>query len=379
MNPANTPAAIRHRYGLNKSDVVCTLCCNYKDKTAHEACIAAVITFAQKHPDVPVHCFLLGNADEQQQPIIDKLVHSTWLANLRHRFHVYTTDVHKADILQITDVHLTTDNNLTIDTAKQMLVLQADADDAQRLATVILPTNSPVETPSNLPGAGISLVMRASRPDTVYQAITAAIATFPMYEEFIIAISPTLPDEVQTYVQQLPRVRTVPGTSVREEAAALHTDLLGMATSPWIANVDDDDLWVHAPPLNSVPDDIGIIHGQYLYFNYYLNPQEWRYISLEEGGKVEKPAEANNIVGSNWLMRKAAWESARNHIPEGGFRHSDWRTYYTIVKQGWRTLYIPRVLGLTQRFFYDSPMTPESKWQHTVSLIESGSPSRNGA
>jgi|GEM_PF-1511198 len=217
----------------------------------------------------------------------------------------------------------------------------------------------------------VSLIVRASRPDTLLAAIASAQATFPNYRECIIAAAPSLPRTIIEQIITIPRARIIHGTNVREDATDLHFRLLSECNSSWIANVDDDDLWVSAPSLHSIPKDVGLIYGYYLYINYYLQNTDKNHIALERGHPCLKPADANGIKGSSWIMRASAWHAVASKVTAHPFQHSDWRMYYHIIREGWKTQYIPETLGIVRRFSFDFP-TGKSvpKWSDVAKKLD---------
>ena len=220
----------------------------------------------------------------------------------------------------------------------------------------------------------ISLMMRASKPDTIRDAVNSAIASFPYYKEFVIGVSPTLDNETLEWLKAIPHVRIVPGTNEREKAAALHFTLLSACKHTWIVNVDDDDLWVFAPNLDTVTDDIGIIHGTYFYLNTYLPYEHARRYVLEVGHPVSCSEHVNGIAGSNWIMRRAAWRSVSSNLTEDTpFQNSDWSMYYYLLENNWKAIHTQRIMGFEQRFSYDFTSGPGSTWADTFALLQSRS------
>lgn len=219
-------------------------------------------------------------------------------------------------------------------------------------------------------GEDVTFIMRASRPETLREAARSAMALFPDYREFLVGASPTLDGQALAFLSAIPRVRIVTGTDERSRAGDLHYRLLDLAEGAWVVNVDDDDFWVYAPPLKDVQQRVGIIHGQYLYLNQYLPASSPMRVRLQEGKPVTAPTEVHGICGSQWIMRKEAWNDVTGVIDDHDFNYSDWRMYYHVVRLGWEASYVPRVLGVARRESYNFPNAPGSRWKDVLEKLE---------
>ena len=202
----------------------------------------------------------------------------------------------------------------------------------------------------------------ASKPNLVFQAVTAAIGIFPHYKELLIAAAPTLPEDVVTGLGTLPRVRFIPGTSNPEEAGQIRFQLLDEASGDWIVNVDDDDVWCYPPEdLASLPADVGLTSGGVFVVRLYGDLTSPHSFMSKRSRPMRTPADASAMGGSFWAVRRTAWQQISPHI-ERTWWFSDWRMAYTLRYFGWKFHSNQQVLGLVRSYDYDYPSGPQWEW-----------------
>jgi len=419
----NKKSDLRDQYNIPGDAMVFLSIGTHHPLKGFDIFIKSGIHVIKQHPEKNIHCIVAGGIHSAvQQADVDALLQKAWNHGIRNRIHIFADFPMIYDLYGLSDCYICastletfpmtileamafglpiiasdvggipeqiTDNTdgflvkpqNTNDLVNAMNKVLSEEEHARRIGDAAYKKCTSTFTDGNMHKSyatilkqiccktSVSLIMRASRPDTIKDAVQAAIATFPLYKEYIIAASPSLPKETLQYLEHIPRVRIVTGTEKREEAGDLHYRLLDMCTGNWIANVDDDDLWIHAPNLLTISDDIGLIHGHYLYLNYYLPTHDRKRFLIEKGHPVTTPDKANGVAGSMWMVRKNAWQTVSNMLQDRSFSHSDWRIFYYLAKAGWNLHWELCVMGIQRRFSYDFP----TRWQDTVLALNANS------
>jgi len=225
------------------------------------------------------------------------------------------------------------------------------------------------------PETTLSLIMRASKPDALRDAVEAAIILFPHYKEFVFAVSPQMPEDILHFIRGIPRSKIIKGTAIRNEAGDLHYRLIDACSGEWIVNVDDDDLWTYAPNLIHMTDDVGLVYGYCFFMNHFRSLYDPERFSMETGMSVTSPELANRVPGSHWILRKSAWDTVSKNLKDRSFNHSDWRLFYYLVKSGWTLQHQKNVFGIMKRFVYEFPTEPGNTWMDTFRQLENTSKS----
>lgn len=216
----------------------------------------------------------------------------------------------------------------------------------------------------------ITLLMMASKPDLMMQAVAAVTRTFPIYHEFLIAPAPELAEKDLEQLRAIPRVRFVPGTSDKDKAGEVRYGMLDLAAGDWIVNVDDDDLWYYQPTdLSALPPEIGLVSGSCQFVRFDRDPRSRGAVLLKRARPIKVPAESSALGGSFWAVRKKAWDSVSAKISREWW-YSDWRMAYYIVHHGWRHHYVQQILGLVRSFGSVYPTGPEWEWPRYCAALE---------
>jgi len=410
---------LRRRYGIPADAFVFASFGNSHPQTDFETLMRAGIALLESFPHMPIHFLLNASiSTPAEQRSLDILVRMSWDRSLRSRFHVFTGHPCLPELLALSDAYVAatqkpTNSTLLRAAMARGLPVIASASGAHlevitdprcgllfppldgtalqsslqsllqnprlcsgfgtaakehALASFCITQGSariPKQRESiQIPAADVSLIMRASRPDTAISALTSACATFPEYRECIIAVSPTMPEKTTDALGRVPRTRLIGGTARRENAGDIHYHLLDECRGEWIANIDDDDLWTNAPSLCGIAKDIGLLYGPCLHINMFRRPADPRFIVLERGHAIETPAEANGVPGSFWIMRTAAWRAISPDLTDRSFNFSDWRMFSQLIRKGWRAVRFPQTFGVMRRFRYDFPLTEH--WNSAV-------------
>lgn len=212
--------------------------------------------------------------------------------------------------------------------------------------------------------------MMASKPQLVFQAVTAALQIFPHYTELLIATAPTLPEDVVTGLGTLPNVRCVPGTASVEEAGQVRFGLMDAAIGDWIVNIDDDDVWCYPPEdLRTLPDNVGFTSGGVFVVRLYGDLQSPHSFASKRSRPMRTPTEATVMGGSFWAVRRKAWQQISPHMDRSWW-FSDWRMAYTLRYFGWKFHSNSQVLGLVRSYDYDYPSGPQWEWMTYAKSLE---------
>lgn len=210
----------------------------------------------------------------------------------------------------------------------------------------------------------------ASKPDLVFQAVTAALAIFPQYGELLIATAPTLPEDVVVGLKTLPRVRCLPGTANVEEAGKIRFGLLDEAVGDWIVNIDDDDLWCYPPgDLTTLPANVGFTSGGVFVSRLYGDLRSPHSFASKRSRPMHRPVDASAMGGSFWAVRRQAWRQISPHILRSWW-FSDWCMAYTLRYFGWQFQSVSQVLGLVRSYDYDYPSGPQWEWLTYAKTLE---------
>lgn len=217
--------------------------------------------------------------------------------------------------------------------------------------------------------ASVSFVLRASRPDHLGEALEGFRQVCPDYRELVAGMAPRLTPAARRRVERTPRARMLPGTDDVQHSGRLLYHLLSQATGEWIANMDDDDLWVDFPDLDTLEEDVGFVYGGSLYLD--LDPQSKRHGAAKfvTARPIRHPREANRAAGSCWIVRREAWRQIEDAI-DPTYWYSDFRIVYHLLERGWRVHPVPEILGVVRRFQTAYPQGEEWKWENYVRKLE---------
>lgn len=209
-----------------------------------------------------------------------------------------------------------------------------------------------------------SLMMMASKPHLMMQAVEAVTLIMPAYVEFLVAVSPSLSDADRAKLEAIPRVRIIPGTNNPEEAGEVRYRLLDESIGDWVVNVDDDDLWYFQPVnFSAMADDVGLVSGSTLFLRLAGDMTDKSAYILKRGQPIVKPEQVTRLGGSFWAIRRTAWQSISDKI-ERGWWYSDWRMAYYLIHFGWRYHFVSQMLGLVRSFNSVYPEGPEWEWRN---------------
>lgn len=215
----------------------------------------------------------------------------------------------------------------------------------------------------------VSAICAVSKPVLAPLSLECWRMASPGYREILFGYAPGLPDDLWNILHGIPRSQFHEGTAHRDDAGEVRFRLLDNATGDWIANIDDDDIWVHVPDLSTVPDDVGIISGAGLYFELHRPLSDPTHVVKHDPEPIAKPCHACKMRSSHWLVRRKAWEQVSAQI-DRIFWYSDWRLAYRIIEAGWKALVIPRLLGIMRRYTFDYPSGSEWSWDKYVKTLE---------
>lgn len=215
----------------------------------------------------------------------------------------------------------------------------------------------------------VSAICAVSKPGLAPLSLECWRMAAPQYREILFGCAPSLSDDLWNILHCIPRSQFHEGTAHRNDAGEVRFRLLDNATGEWIANIDDDDIWVHLPDLSEVPDDVGIISGAGLYFELHRPLSDPDHVAKHDPEPIVKPSDACKMRSSHWLVRRKAWEQVSAHI-DRMFWYSDWRLAYRIIEAGWKALVIPRLLGIMRRYTFDYPSGSEWVWDTYVKTLE---------
>ncbi|HEU5408912.1 MAG TPA: hypothetical protein VFU48_14180, partial [Nitrospira sp.] len=214
----------------------------------------------------------------------------------------------------------------------------------------------------------LSAICAVSKPHLAPLALKCWQLAAPDYKELVLGCSPSLPDSTWSVISNIPRSRACKGTDNREDAGLVRFGLLDAATGDWIANVDDDDIWLKVPDLTKVPADVGMISGSGLFFEFHVPPTNPSHVEFHQSLPLEVPGHAHKLRGSHWIVRRKAWEQISKDM-DRSFWFSDWRLAYRIIEAGWRVMAMPEPLGVVRRYSMDYPTGPEWTWDYHVQTL----------
>jgi len=126
--------------------------------------------------------------------------------------------------------------------------------------------------------------------------------------------------------------------------------LLDAARGEWIANCDDDDMWVYFPwrELLQAPPDVGLVYGDALLFwEHDCGGHRAGEFVLLRGGEISRGEDIPRAAGSQWIVRRAAWQEVSPRI-DRKWEFSDFRLIWHLLRAGWRVLYVPRPFGIVR-------------------------------
>ena len=79
------------------------------------------------------------------------------------------------------------------------------------------------------------------------------------------------------------------------------------------------------------------------------------------GGAIRAPEDAPRAVGSQWILRRAAWQEIAAHVgTEWWF--SDFRIIAHLLWAGWEIMHIPVVFGTVRVYKWNYPDGAEWTW-----------------
>jgi hypothetical protein len=218
----------------------------------------------------------------------------------------------------------------------------------------------------------ISLVMMASKPELMMQAVARIIKLVPNYFEFVIAASPKLSAEEKAKLEAIPRAKIIPGTDTTEQAGVVRYAMLDAAEGDWIINVDDDDLWYFLPvpamELDKLDEQIGLCHGSTLFLRLYNDPKTEDAYLMKAAREIKTPRQASSLGGSFWVLRKKAWEAISPHL-ERIWWFSDWRIAYYLVHFGWQVHTTVQLTGVVRSFGSAYPTGEEWSWPNYAKML----------
>lgn len=225
---------------------------------------------------------------------------------------------------------------------------------------VILPAKSIKPSSYSIPN--VSVLMLASKPRYMMQAVEQVKTLLPHYTEFLVGASPNLQAQEVATLRNIPRSRIVEGAGTREDAGPARFRLLDESIGDWIMNVDDDDLWVNVPSLNDLDDDVGLVSGKCMFLSLYLKPEHHNYCFYKGGKPIASEDHANDLGGSFWIIRNKAWDSISKEM-DRMFWFSDWRLAWLLMRRGWKIAVNDVLTGMVRSFDCQYPTGPEWTWE----------------
>jgi len=217
----------------------------------------------------------------------------------------------------------------------------------------------------------LSIILMASNPVTLPDALDSILSVVPDYTELIVGIAPNLPKASRRLLKAMPRMLLVSGTTDISKAGRVRFRLLDKCSSEWILNCDDDDLLVYAPPLDDVAPNVAYLFGDCVFLApSAVGPFQAGHCKVLKGGSIDKSSEANRAAGSHWLLRREAWKQVSPLINRSYFWFSDFRIIFWLLRLGWRIEYIPRLMGIVRVLKWNYPIGSEWLWPNFVAELK---------
>jgi len=127
--------------------------------------------------------------------------------------------------------------------------------------------------------------------------------------------------------------------------------------NPWVVKTDDDDVLLGTPRKKLIEefarDRVGVIHGDKIvkhpYFGYLKNREFVLFMkalfkpTFFSGSKPKDHKDVKfKIFGGTAIINSEAFKQIHPLLDHGYFY--DWKTFYWILKAGWKSVYVPEVL-----------------------------------
>ncbi len=221
-----------------------------------------------------------------------------------------------------------------------------------------------------------SVVMTASKPDLIPDALMHIQTIFPEYRELIIATAPSLPQWTLDVIQSLPRCLLIPGTDNRDDAAKVLYQAMDQCTGEWIVHVDDDDLWIKCDKnlVSKLPENTAVVTGGALYCNFHPDLDSQHQLlfgrSISDYRELNTPLNSKTAIlpGSFRLTRRSAWESVRNKVPRG-FEFNEYALLLCLLHAGYRVEAAHELWGVVRRFHRPGRKYEKLNWPDRYSQI----------
>ncbi|MBT9151172.1 MAG: hypothetical protein DDT40_01357 [candidate division WS2 bacterium] len=214
----------------------------------------------------------------------------------------------------------------------------------------------------------VSILLMASQPETLPVALYGIRTAIADYHELLVGFAPDMPRAALQEIRAMPRARILPGTNDPARAGEVRFALMDAATGDWIANADDDDLWIYFP-WDELAEErgAGYIHGDSVFFGeVQAGPWYPGKFELLCGGEITSPARANRAAGSQWIVRTDAWREVSGDIARY-WDFSDFRLIAHLLRRGIACRYVPRTFGIVRvrKWTY-----PTETWLEHLDRIE---------
>lgn len=211
-----------------------------------------------------------------------------------------------------------------------------------------------------------SVVMLISRSDQKFLNSIRSVASYEP-DEFLAFIDTTKSDMSESFVEGALKDcnatihKQLPSLSSDKHENIVHNYHRAMLTASkeWIIKFDDDDQMTGSDRRDLIAlhgeEGIGIIHGDkivnYPHLKYLASLQIKMFLKslikpkLWHGGWPDNYRNIpGKIYGGTALIRRKAFHQIHPLLDHGYFY--DWKTFYWIMRKGWKTIYVPEVLFL---------------------------------